>query len=45
MSALAAASTPEGTRRWAATLAAAVRPEFNVERYQPGLYDPALGRM
>ncbi len=44
MSAIAAAS-PEGGRRWAATLAAAVRPEFDVERYQPGPDDPALGRV
>lgn len=45
MSALAAAATPEGSRSWAATLTAAVRPEFNVERYRPGPDDPALGRV
>lgn len=44
MSGFAAAATPKGSRSWAAVLAAALRPEFDVERYRPGPDDPALGR-
>jgi integrase len=40
-----AAEAAQGSRRWPAILAAAVRAEFDVERYWPGPDDPALGRM